>query len=323
VKKQFLMTTVSTFALTSGLAGIALADDAAPNVDPKFSLTLEGGFGRLDSAPKDKWGAESGGFDDKAGVGQDMAYTGAISLSRSIGENRDVRFGLGFGGNPSNISSDSSGYSAGTFVFPGSGDATVSVSNDFGFTSLDIDTGRSTAMSLGNLTAFGGLRGLVTTSASTSSTDKIGNDTSIGGLGQYTAQIAVNNESNFVGLGPRLGVGFASKPIAGGFGFSGEMAGGLVYGQRTDSASVDKAGTSEFTSGSGSATVAQSESNSQIIKTLDVKASLDYHVSENATLSLGYQARQFWNVDSFSDPDGGTVNNRLVDGAFIAFTTKF
>lgn len=320
MKSQILMTTVSSLALTS--AGMAVAQDAAPKLDPKFTLTVEGGFGSLDSAPRDKWGA-SGGLGDKVGIGgndlaySDLAYTGAISLSRSIGENRDVRFGLGFGSNPANEDLYTSSYSSGG----NSGVASSSVTNNFGFTTMDIDTGRSTELAMGKLSAFGGVRGMVTKSASGQSIDKVGND---GGGSGYSVGLSVDAESSFVGLGPRVGAGFVSKPFAGGFGVSAEVAAGVVYGQRTDRVSLDKVGTSDFDGNFGPVTVGESESNSQIVKTLDAKASVDYHISENTSLSLGYQARQFWNVDGFSDPDtvGGSTH-RLVDGAFIAFTTKF
>ncbi len=324
MKNQIFMTTVSTLALTSASAGMAIADDAAPKLDPKFSLTLEGGFGRLDNAPSDKWG-NYGPFSDKAGAGQDLAYTGAISLSRSVGENRDVRFGLAFGGNPSNMHSETSGYSSGGLGYSGSGTASTSVTNNFGFTAMDVDTGRSTATNFGNLTTFGGLRGLSSQANSTAAIDKTGNDTSSGGVGNYTAHVGLNTDSSFVGVGPRLGVGFVSKPFAGGFGVSAELAGAVVYGQRADHATIDKMGTTDASGAYGPVDLAlDSTTESQIVKTMDAKASLDYHISDNATLSLGYQARQFWNVDYLSDPDNiGSAKNRLVDGAFIAFTTKF
>ena len=318
MKSQILMTTVSSLALTS--AGMAVAQDAAPKLDPKFTLTVQGGFGSLDSAPRDKWGA-SGGLSDKVGIGgndlaySDLAYTGAISLSRSIGENRDVRFGLGFGSNPTNEDLYTSSYSSGGT----SGLASSSVTNNFGFTTMDIDTGRSTEVAMGKLSAFGGVRGMVTKSASAQSIDKVGND----GVSSGSAQVTANVESNFVGLGPRIGAGFVSKPFAGGFGVSAEVAAGVVYGQRTDRVSLDKVGTSSSGGNFGPVTVGESVSDSQIVKTLDAKASVDYHISENTSLSLGYQARQFWNVDGFSDSDSGNTTHRLVDGAFIAFTTKF
>lgn len=304
-----------------------MAEDSAPQAGPKYSLTLEGSFGRLDSAPHDKWGAVDGpsGFSDKAGAGQDLAYTGAISLSRSIGENRDVRFGLALGGNPPNVAADKTGYDNGNFGFSGSGLASVSVSNDFDFATMDIDTGRSRATAFGTLTTFGGVRGLVATSASDASTDKIGRDNSSGGAGNYTGSVGLQIESNFVGLGPRLGLGFESKPFAGRFGVSGEVAGGVVFGERKDNASVDKVGTSDVNGPVGPIDVPlASRTEKQTVQTLDAKASIDYHFSENTTLSLGYQARQFWNVDLYSDPDNiETGKNRLVDGAFIAFTTQF
>ena len=56
---------------------------------------------------------------------------------------------------------------------------------------------------------------------------------------------------------------------------------------------------------------------------VDGKLSVDYYFSEQAKASLGYQARQFWNVDYWSDEETNNGKPRLVDGIFIGFSTSF
>lgn len=126
--------------------------------------------------------------------------------------------------------------------------------------------------------------------------------------------------SSFVGIGLRVGTGFSTAPKAGGFGLSAEVSAAAILGQRSDDllVSIDSSsgGPPNFTTG-------DSNSSSQTVMNLDGKVSIDYYFSGKAKLSLGYQARQFWNVDAFSDDENPASQPRLMDGAFIGFTTTF
>jgi hypothetical protein len=311
MKNKMMMTSVSVMALTSASTGAAVAQDAITPEGGKYTLTFEGTFGRLDNAPADKWGA-SGGPVDKFGVFDEfgepsLSYAGALSLTRDIGENRDARIGLAFGGTPNNVETFSSGF--------GSGFYSNSLTNDLSFGALDVDMGMTRNLAAGNVRLFGGLRGLVTRSSSELDADKTGS----GGSGGEYLNADFDFASSFVGIGPRVGAGFSTGPKARGFGLSAEVGAAAIFGQRSDDflISINSSG------GPPNSTTGDSNSSSQTVMNLDGKVSIDYYFSEKAKLSVGYQARQFWNVDAFSDDENPASQPRLMDGAFIGFTTTF
>ncbi|MEY4697441.1 MAG: hypothetical protein RIT14_1869 [Pseudomonadota bacterium] len=309
MKTKMMMTSVSAVALASAAAGAAIAQEAAAPEGGKYTLSFEGTFGRLDEAPADKWG--SAGPGDKFGA-QSLFYAGAMSLSRDLGENRDVRFGLVFGGTPSNVESFSSGFSVG-----GSGyNYTSSLTNDLSFGAMDVEVGMTRAVGAGDLRLFGGLRGLASRSSSDLDADKTGTGGNVGDFLNADFDVA----SSFVGVGPRAGVGFSTGPKMSGFGLSAEVGAAAIFGQRNDEVNIFIDTNSGGPSGG---VLSQSVTESQTVMNVDSKVSVDYYFSESAKVSLGYQARQFWNVDAFSTDENPDSNQRLSDGVFLGFATKF
>jgi len=319
MKINKIMTSVSAIALASASTGAAFAQEATTPDAGKYTLSFEGAFGNLDNAPADKWGASGGsGGQDKFGA-KSLSYAGAISLKRDLGQNRDVTFGMSFAGNPSNIQNFVS--NSGFFGSGGSGyNYASSLTNDLSFGAMDVEMGLTRNLSVGDVRFFGGIRGLAMNTSSDFLADETADKTGVG----VSLSIEANVHSSFVGVGPRAGVGFSTGPKAAGFGVSASVAAAALFGQRKDDVLV---GTESNTGGSGgpqSDSLAESQTEFQTVMNVDGKLSLDYYFSEQAKVSLGYQARQFWNVDYWSDDKSNdNAKPRLVDGVFIGFSTSF
>jgi hypothetical protein len=313
-----MMTSASAIALASAAANAAVAQEATAPETGKYTLSFEGSFGNLDSAPADKWGSSGGpNPEDKFGA-ESLSYTGAMSLKRDLGQNRDVSLGLTFGGNPSNVQNfaDNSGF----IGSGGSGYYASSVTNDLSFGAMDVEMGVTRNLTFGDVRFFGGVRGLSMNSSSDFSADKTGVGIDTGQFVNYD----VNLHSSFVGVGPRAGLGISTGPKAAGFGLSASVGAAALFGQRKDTVLFQvETNSGGFTSG-GFTPVAENRTESQTVIDVDGKLSVDYYFSEQAKVSLGYQARQFWNVDYFSDDSANNNSEpRLVDGVFIGFSTSF
>jgi len=316
MKINKIMTSVSAIALASASTGAAFAQEAATPDAGKYTLSFEGAFGNLDNAPADKWGASGGsGGQDKFGA-KSLSYAGAISLKRDLGQNRDVTFGMSFAGNPSNIQNFA--LNSGFIGSDGSGyNYASSLTNDLSFGAMDVEMGLTRNLSVGDVRFFGGIRGLAMNTSSDFLADATADKTGVG------VSIEANVHSSFVGVGPRAGVGFSTGPKAAGFGVSASVAAAALFGQRKDDV---QGGIETNIGGSGgpqSISQAESQTEFQTVMNVDGKLSLDYYFSEQAKASLGYQARQFWNVDYWSDDKSNDNAPRLVDGVFIGFSTSF
>ncbi len=313
-----LLTSASAMALATGGLAPAFAAEAAEDVGAhNYTLSFEGTFGRLDKAPADKWGQTSE-LEDKFGSGPDLGYMGAISLSRNVSETRDLSVGLSFGGSMNNDRMfEGSGFNQNF-----SGGYISTVTNDLSFGAMDVEIGSTRAVGDGNMRMFGGLRGLALNSDSNASFDKTGS-----GLNSDYLNIGLDVSSSFVGIGPRVGIGYASKAKVGGFGFSGQVGAAALFGQRKDQTFLSAEGYSGGSGGSGGQPInvnsGFSETSSQTVLNVTAKLAVDYYVSEEAKLSVGYQAQQFWNVDAFSNDNNSNGKARLIDGFFVGFTTTF
>ncbi len=325
MKINKIMTSVSAIALSSAATGAAVAQEVETPDAGKYTLSFEGAFGNLDNAPADKWGEnDEPDGQDKFGA-KSLSYAGAISLKRDLGQNRDVTFGLSFAGNPSNIQNFAS--SSGFIDSGGSGyNYASSLTNDLSFGAMDVEMGLTRNLSVGDVRFFGGVRGLAMNTSSDLSTDlsadfsadKTGVGIDAGGFLSFD----VNVYSSFVGVGPRAGMGFSTGPKAAGFGLSASVAAAALFGQRKNVSNLEI----YASGGSGgplSESVADSQTEFQTVMNVDGKLSVDYYFSEQAKASLGYQARQFWNVDYWSDEETNNGKPRLVDGIFIGFSTSF
>ncbi len=310
MKINKIMTSVSAIALSSAATGAAVAQEAATPDAGKYTLSFEGAFGNLDNAPADKWGEnDEPDGQDKFGA-KSLSYAGAISLKRDLGQNRDVTFGLSFGGNPSNIQNFAANSDG-----SGSGDNFASsLTNDLSFGAMDVEMGLTRNLSVGDVRFFGGVRGLAMNTSSDVSADKTGVE-----INTDFNSFDANVHSSFVGVGPRAGVGFSTGPKAAGIGLSASVGASALFGQRKDDLLV------RFETNSGVATpAAESGTEFQTVINVDGKLSVDYYFSEQAKASLGYHARQFWNVDYWSDDEeDNNAKPRLVDGVFIGFSTSF
>jgi len=315
MKINKIMTSVSAIALSSAATGAAVAQEAAAPYAEKYTLSFEGAFGNLDNAPADKWGASGGsGGQDKFGA-KSLSYAGAISLKRDLGQNRDVTFALSFAGNPSNIQNFAS--NSGFIGSGGSGyNYASSLTNDLSFGAMDVEMGLTRNLSVGDVRFFGGIRGLAMNTSSDFLADATADKTGVG------VSIEANVHSSFVGVGPRAGVGFSTGPKAAGFGLSASVAAAALFGQRKDDVLFNLE--NNVSGGPKSISQAESQTEFQTVMNVDGKLSLDYYFSEQAKASLGYQARQFWNVDYWlDDKSNDNANPRLVDGVFIGFSTSF
>ncbi|CAN1574982.1 Major outer membrane precursor, Legionella pneumophila-type [Paracoccaceae bacterium] len=306
MQTRMFLTSVSAIAISAGATEVAQAQDTGEAAG--YSLSFQGTFGRLDNAPADKWGAGGGPFgdyQDKFGdPNTDMGYMGAISLERRASPERDIRLTFSVGGSLNNDRSFSSGFSGGI--------VNGTVTNELSFAAMDVEIGHHRAVGSNDLRLFAGLRGMT----SSTSSDKVGS--AVSGGGGLSVSEEVKLQSDFVGVGPRVGLGYSTKPAVGSFGFAGQIGAAALFGTRKDRG--------EFTissSGGSSASSGFSESGSQTVFSLDAQIGINYYVSENSKISAGYAAQQLWNVDGFSDSDDIDVGPRLIDGVFLGFTTQF
>jgi len=308
MQTRMFLTSVSAIAISAGATEVAQAQDAGEAVG--YSLSFQGTFGRLDNAPADKWGGSGGsggpfgGYQDKFGdPNTDMGYMGAISLERRASPERDIRLTFSVGGSLNNDRYFSSGFSGGTV------DGTVT--NDLSFAAMDVEIGHHRAVGSNDLRLFAGLRGMT----SSTSSDKVGS--AVPGGGGLSLSEELKFQSDFVGVGPRVGLGYSTKPAVGSFGFAGQIGAAALFGTRKDRGEFAVSlGGSSFSSGF-------SESGSQTVLSLDAQIGINYYVSENSKISAGYAAQQLWNVDVFSDSESIDVGPRLIDGVFLGFTTQF
>ena len=302
-----LMGSVSTVAIV--VAGAQQASAEAHSALSGYTLNVQGGIGAVDNIWDDKLGSGSGL--DKVGYEDTLpAYMGALTLSRETAPNKDMAFGLSFGLSPQ---ADSFRFSSGfSGSGSGSGIATVAGEQNLSYAALDFEMGTTVPMGTADMRWFYGARALASKSTLSFGVDKTGSGSS--GSGEFEA------ESVFVGVGPRVGVGFATQPAPGSqFGFSGELGAAVLFGSRKDTF------TSSYSSGGASSSFSSGSSEQKNVTSLDAQIGVDYYLSDNATISVGYQLQQFWNIDVASDEDNGSDSNetRLVHGVFVGFTTQF
>lgn len=233
---------------------------------------------------------------------------GSMSLSRQTAPNKDMAFGLSFGVSQDDAFSFSSSFS-------GSGSATFTGGEGLSYAALDFEMGTTVPTGVADMRWFYGARALAS-----KSTISQGVDIDKAGSG---GNLEIEATSEFLGVGPRVGIGFATQPVPGSqmgqFGLSGEIGAAVLFGSRKDTVS------SSYSSGGASSSFSSSSSERKNVTSLDAQVGVDYYLSDNATISVGYQLQQFWNVDLMSDEDnsGDDAGPRLVQGVFIGFTTQF
>lgn len=308
-----MMTTASTAALVVGGGQTVFAQEGL--LPEGYSLSVQGGYGIANNALYDKVEAsDSGGpisdeLSDKIGDEDSFRQiTGSASLSRELAPGRDMRFGFRGG-----LTVDDEVSTTETFEDES---ITFGTRSNFSYAALDFDLGYTLPASGIDLRGFIGARALT----SNSELEKFGEFDSGGPVVNEFSQATI---SEFTGIGPRAGVGFSTPatPLgtAGDFSLSGELAASYLFGERKDIGESNSGGeTEEFFS----------ETNDLEVTTLEAQIGVNYHISPNSKLSVGYELQQFWNVDGFSDSDdetgfGDDAEPRLIHGVFIGFSTTF
>ena len=307
-----LMSSVSSVAIV--VAGAQQASADAHSALSGYTLNVQGGISAVDNIWDDKTG--SGFLSDKVGSEDNLtSYMGSLTLSRETSPNKDMAFGLSFGVSPQDNSFKiSSGFSSG---FSGSGVLTIAGRDSNSYAALDFEMGTTVPMGTADMRWFYGARALASKSnfSYDIEVDKAGSGS--GG------SLEVEAESVFVGVGPRVGIGFATQPAPGSqFGFSGELGAAVLFGSRKDTLTLTTH--SGFSLGSGGSSFS-SFSERKNVASLDAQIGVDYYLSDNATISAGYQLQQLWNVDLASDEDNDASDDRsrLIHGVFVGFTTQF
>ena len=304
-----LMSSVSSVAIV--VAGAQQASADAHSALSGYTLNLQGGIGAVDNIWDDKTGSED--LSDKVGSEDNLtSYMGSLTLSRETSPNKDMAFGLSFGVSPQAESFKiSSGFSG-----SGSGVLTFAVRQSNSYAALDFEMGTTVPMGTADMRWFYGARALASKSTISAGYefDKAGSGSEVFAEGEA--------ESVFVGVGPRVGIGFATQPAPGSqFGFSGELGAAVLFGSRKDTETVNAV--SGFSPGSGGSSFS-SVSERKNVASLDAQIGVDYYLSDNATISAGYQLQQLWNVDYASDEDNDSeAKTRLIHGVFVGFTTQF
>lgn len=303
--RSLLLGSVS-LAAVSAASAVAQAEDLA--VPDGYTLSVEGGFlmGPNDVA-RDKLGSGvSAGIVD---IQDNFGYRAAISLGKQIDPAWDLRVGGSLNHQLESISS----WGSGVIFSSGYGEFRT----DFDFENLDFEVGyRPTLDDNFDVRLFAGVRGLhYTDSQRTVGSEKLGP----GNYVDYDFGVT----SEFVGAGPRIGAEASTRLGDSAFGISGMVSGALLYGLERSTAD------GEFTVVSGGNVIQDvniTDSMEEWKSVIDVAASLglDYHVSDETTVTLGYRAQQLMNIGPASGGmSSGGEGNRLAHGPFLKLVSQF
>lgn len=227
-----------------------------------------------------------------------------------------MAFGLSFGVSDDGSFSFTSSFS-GSGSGSGSGSASFTGGEGLSFAALDFEMGNSIPAGAADMRWFYGVRALA--SKATVSGDLEVDKAGSGDSAEF------EGISEYLGIGPRVGVGFSTQPVHGSqlgqFGLSGEIGAALLFGSREDSSFA----TTSISSGGSTSSFSSSFSERKNVTSLDAQVGVDYYLSDNATISVGYQLQQFWNIDFASDEDNDDdyAGPRLIQGVYVGFTTQF
>lgn len=307
MSQKLLATSASTLAVVAASSNAAWAQ-SLPGDLTGYTLTIEGGVGTADNPWEDKAEEGSGSesdFADKVGDDTHYSYMGSVALSRERAPMKDLTTALSFGGS---FNTETRFAVAG----PGSG-FIFNTEIPLTYFAGDVEWGQTVRTSGVDLRTFYGLRGLYSESVARVEAEKFGS-----GSSEPTFESGFITTTQFVGVGPRAGVGFSTVPQPGGsmgnFGISGNLGVSMLVGRSTRTSE-------EFESGSSVSSSSESESDQAF--SLDAQIGIDYHITETAKVSVGYQRQQFWNIDPISDFDNEDANPRILQGIFVGMTTEF
>ena len=177
------------------------------------------------------------------------------------------------------------------------------ITSDLDFQGLDIEAGYAPVVDDGfDLRVFAGLRGLHYTNSLNETEDKVG--------GGFPSEADFDHE--FIGVGPRIGMEFATRLGDSQFGLSGSFGGAVIFG------SEDQTVTLTGPLGSPATTVTSED---KVVVNLDASLGLDYHLTEQATVTVGYRAEHLSGVNDFSGYASET--GQLVHGPFLKLKAAF
>ena len=355
---------IATAAAAVGVAGQAQAQVLAPG-DDGYTFSIQGGLlfspaeqtlVGLDKMGSGIFASGASGLSGIFGSGDpSFGYHAAFSVGKQIDENWDVRFG----GSINKLLENTVGAteSAGSSFFtplPGGGfnssffevSSTIEGKADFSFETLDFEVGYTPTLADDmSVRLFAGIRGLHFSSKGVSQVGlnfASGSSASAGyGSGSFSSFESAGVlfqgafETEFFGVGPRVGVSAAHRFAGTNWGLSGTVAGAALFGRQTHSfqqsfSSGFSAGFSgsssgpgsapasgSFSSGGSSAGPSSSSTTDKMVFDLQVKGGVDFYLDDKTALTFGYQAEQLFGVGS---GDGGLDDNKLVHGPFISLT---
>ena len=310
MKKSVSMSAVAAVAAGAAVSvgsNPALADQMA-GAEPEWFLSLEGGLVFADPA-FDKVGFTGSGitsdFDD---FDKELGYRGAAKFGKKFNDNLDWRLGVAYSDFVKNHASSS---------FSGLGvESDSEFTTDLSYLTGDFEIGYNVRPSdRFDLRVFGGLRAL----NSSDSLDKFG-EISILGSGGTLGQ---DTDSEFLGIGPRVGVDFSGKLSDDSvLGFSGMLAAAVIIGDLKQ-----KTETIAFSGGSSEPLFSDTNHTTETVFNLEAAFGADFHLTDNAVLTLGYRGEI---VDRFSDKSGFLPSEDspagsqfLSHGPFVRFISEF
>ncbi|WP_328766575.1 Lpg1974 family pore-forming outer membrane protein [Devosia aurantiaca] len=147
---------------------------------------------------------------------------------------------------------------------------------------------------------FAGARGLHAANDIFVTEDKLG--------GEFDESTLI--ESNYFGIGPRVGMDIANRFADSPFGISGSFAGAVIFGNSSQTITTDT---------SGGPTSTEIDDNRTVVN-LEASIGLDYHFTEQASFTIGYRGEHFGNV---SNVPGGEPESFTSHGPFVKAALSF
>jgi hypothetical protein len=326
-----LLRTASVTGAAVAAAALPVTADAAdvpdiPASDYGYFLSLEGGA--LFADPSfDKVGfagsAGSGATFDLSNFDDELGFRGVAAFGQHFQNGWDWRVGVSVSRFMNNDASAffSSGSSAGS----GSsfeGDA----HSDIDYETADLEIGfRPDSGSSFGLRLFFGLRFLHSEDSL-----KTNNFFSSGGFfSGGSIDLSTNTSTEFMGIGPRVGLDFASRMDDGVLGFSGMVAGAAIFGRRDEDSAfnLEVCSGGIISGGCFSSGGSNSDDENETIMNLEAALGLDLHLSDTSKITVGYRGEYWKDINGSADKFGGDPFNGDEDlfahGPFVKFLAEF
>lgn len=324
---------ITTAVAAASAAGIPVAAAAAPPApQPETTYTVEGGvaFSKywqttfpgdaaslLPSPGLDKTGgppSSTGGLQSKNNIG---GY-GSFSLARTFEGNPtlDWRFSVaffGFGPTTSSASASQPVFLGASTIPFGTNTASITENDKFSFETFDFDFGQKFVSGPVQLRAFAGLRAIHTDESFSTSvdTDKVG-------IFSASTSTFSQGQSQFTGVGPRLGVDFNT---VGPWSLVGSVSAAFMGGDRQ----------SQFTTTMTSVFLGQtvtgtnfSEDRASWVGNLEGILGVAWQFSPNGQVMVGYRADEWYNIrSSFSFAGFSNKQDVFTQAPFLRVTLRY